>query len=600
MAQTGTASLFRGEGQFQLTTTTSSYSSTLRSSSDSQPEDQEKEKEREDKNSPHETDNDEEEDQQLITTNSSNAAAESYLLHTRRHHRIFRLPYTPAEEAATLRLLDRHLVLFLALLYMLSFLDRSNIGNARLTTLNSDLLPGSPPPPVPPDQAGDWYYQLALTSFYVTYILFEPLALLWRVLPAHLYVSALVMVWGTTACLQAVSVDYPMLVALRAALGVGEAGFSGVPVYLAGFYKREEVAWRVGVFVSAAPLATSFASSLAWVILKLGEKLPIAGWRLLFLVEGFPSVIAALVAWHRIPDSPDTAHFLTPRQRHVARLRLEEAGEEESSSGTGEDDEDDDNGPQPRTTRRGGGARRGEKRGRRKGRRRRRRSERGGRTLRDSLAVLADPAAWLTAGMLFLANVAYASLPVFLPSIVRDMGFEALEAQALSAPPYLVAFVVMLGTAYALLSTLSFLLLTLPSTTLSTTPHYLLLYPATSGFFSVILLILTWSVNNQPSATKRGAAFALLQMLGQCGPLVGTRLFPASDAPFYVKGMAACAGAMAGVAGLAAGLRWWLGRVNRRLDEEGVGEKEEEEEEEEALVGSGKKRRRERGFRYML
>jgi hypothetical protein len=201
----------------------------------------------------------------------------------------------------------------------------------------------------------------------------------------------------------------------------------------------------------AAPLATSFASSLAWVILKLGEKLPIAGWRLLFLVEGFPSVIAALVAWHRIPDSPDTANFLTPRQRRVARLRLEEAGEEESSSssGTGEDDEDDDdNGPQPPTTRRGGGARRGEKRGRRRGRRRRRRrNERGGRTLRDSLAVLADPAAWLTAGMLFLANVAYASLPVFLPSIVRDMGFEALEAQALSAPPYLVAFVVMLGTA---------------------------------------------------------------------------------------------------------------------------------------------------------
>ena len=69
-------------------------------------------------------------------------------------------------------------------------------------------------------------------------------------------------------------------------------------------------------------------------------------------------------------------------------------------------------------------------------------------TARDTLAVLADPAAWLTAAIFFLTNMAYSSLPVFMPTILRAMGYDALSAQALSAPPYLVSFLVVLATAY--------------------------------------------------------------------------------------------------------------------------------------------------------
>jgi hypothetical protein len=69
--------------------------------------------------------------------------------------------------------------------------------------------------------------------------------------------------------------------------------------------------------------------------------------------------------------------------------------------------------------------------------------------VRDTLAVLADPAAWLTAAIFFLTNMAYSSLPVFMPTILRAMGHDALSAQALSAPPYLVSFFVVLATAYA-------------------------------------------------------------------------------------------------------------------------------------------------------
>lgn len=146
---------------------------------------------------------------------------------------------------------------------------------------------------------------------------------MYRVIPPHIYISICVASWGLLASLQCVATSFSFLLVLRALLGVSEAAFGpGVPFYLSFFYKREELALRTGLFISAAPLATSFASSLAWVITKLGEHGPIAPWRLLFLIEGFPSVIVAVFAWIYIPDSPGKATYLSRRERKVAKLRL--------------------------------------------------------------------------------------------------------------------------------------------------------------------------------------------------------------------------------------------------------------------------------------
>ncbi|AEO67077.1 uncharacterized protein THITE_2115852 [Thermothielavioides terrestris NRRL 8126] len=132
--------------------------------------------------------------------------------------------------------------------------------------------------------------------------------------------------------------------------------------------------------------------------------------------------------------------------------------------------------------------------------------------------------------------------------------------------------------------------------------RYAAVFPAAVGFFSVVVLTIAWNVNN--ARHRHGAAgFALMQAVGQCGPLVGTRLYPDADAPYYSRGMAVCAGAMVGVAVLAAGLRWWLARVNRRWDREEEAEAEGRGEgagEDEALVDGGDGGRRKRAFRYML
>lgn len=128
--------------------------------------------------------------------------------------------------------------------------------------------------------------------------------------------------WGVIASLQSLAFSFASLLILRAVLGIGEAAFVGIPFFMSFFYKRDELAFRTGLFISAAPLATSFASSLAWVITKVGSHVPIADWRVLFLVEGFPSIIVAIFVFLYIPDGPGNATYLNRREQRVAKLRL--------------------------------------------------------------------------------------------------------------------------------------------------------------------------------------------------------------------------------------------------------------------------------------
>jgi MFS family permease len=197
------------------------------------------------------------------------------------------------------------------------------------------------------------------------------------------------------------------------------------------------------------------------------------------------------------------------------------------------------------------------------------------------------------------------------------MGHPALQSQALSAPPYLIAFFTILITAHlsdkmqtrasfimahALSSALGYAILALAQP-LNIDPmiRYLAVYPATSGFFNVVVLIIAWTINNQPTESKQGGGFTLMQVIGQCGPLIGTRLYPKSDEPFFERGMWTCAAAMSGVVVLAGVLRIHLARENRKLDR-GLSDGIEEADEDEAqgLVGVKEASDIDRRFRFML
>ncbi|KAL8661757.1 MAG: hypothetical protein Q9202_005319 [Teloschistes flavicans] len=400
---------------------------------------------------------------------------------SRRHSRSF----TPDEERAVVRKFDRHLVLFIALLYMLGFLDRSNVGNARIAGMSEDLSISSS------------QYEWILRSFYITYVLFEWMPILYTVLTPSTYIASCVLAWGIVASLQALATSFASLCVLRLLLGISEAAFSpGVPVYLAFFYKREELAYRIGLQISAAPLATSFASSLAWLITKLGQNSTIAPWRMLFLVEGLPSVLASVVAWFYVPDSPGEARYLSKREREVAVQRLQ-AGRSKPEHG-----------------------------------KRRRKFN-----WNEIWEALRDPKCYLTAVMFCSCNVAFSSLPVFLPTIINEyvqldgMGYSSLRSQILSAPPFLLAFFIVLLTSFysdklsnrslficfhALLAASGYASIAIAGI-FKAGPmwRYWGVYPAACGFFSAVTLLITWTINNQESDAKKGTGVAILNVFGE-------------------------------------------------------------------------------------
>lgn len=193
------------------------------------------------------------------------------------------------------------------------------------------------------------------------------------------------------------------------------------------------------------------------------------------------------------------------------------------------------------------------------------------------------------------------------------MGYSALKSQALAAPPYLVAFVMVLLTSWlsdrwrtrslfvclhALLAAVGYTIIAIAGSKRESAGlgwRYVGVYPAATGFFSAITIIITWTINNQESDSRKGTGVAMLNIIGQLGPLIGTHLYPESDGPYYVKGMSICAAFMATVAVLSLTLRFVLSQKNSWAK----AENEANSEEDEGLVMKERKKNL-RKFEFML
>ncbi|KAJ5585516.1 uncharacterized protein N7459_005316 [Penicillium hispanicum] len=427
----------------------------------------------------------------------------------------------PELERRVLRKLDWRVPTLMGFFYLLAFLDRSNIGNAKIAGMEEDLsLDGK-------------RYAWLLTIFYISYTVFEFQALMWKIIKPHQWAAFVVFSWGLVATCQAATENWQGMMALRFLMGAFEAGFGpGVPYLLSFFYRRHELGLRCGLFLSAAPLANTFAGALAYGITS--GHATIANWRLLFLVEGLPVCVSALLAWFFVPDSPSSARFFTEEEKNVARARgLQQAGE----------------------------------------------ADRNGKIQWKELTqTLLDAKAWLTALMYFSCNVSFSSLPVFLPTILKEMGFTAINAQGLTAPPFFASFLATIATTWvadrirqrgfmiasmSLIGGVGYILL---ATCQSVGVRYFGVFLAACGVFPSIANILPWVLNNQGSDTRRGGGIILLNIIGQCGPFLGTNVFPDAEAPRYVRGMSICAAFMLFTTLLALSLRFLLVWENRQLE----------------------------------
>jgi hypothetical protein len=143
----------------------------------------------------------------------------------------------------------------------------------------------------------------------------------------------------------------------------------------------------------------------------------------------------------------------------------------------------------------------------------------------------------------------------------------------------------------ALLGGAGYIMLAAASTTAA---RYAGVYLTAMGVFPAIANILPWVLNNQGSDERRGAGVVIMNLVGQCGPLLGTRVYPRTQRPNYVKGHSICAAFMLFVAILAVGLRTLLVLENKKLDEKYGGDVAADGTDEEAVENYGPK------FRYVL
>lgn len=208
---------------------------------------------------------------------------------------------SPAE---TIALVSRKLLPFLMLLYLIAYIDRSNISVAALQ-MNADLGLTAK------------MYGYGAGLFFVTYILFEvPSNVILARVGARRWIARIMVSWGLVACGMAFIQSAGQLYAMRLLLGAAEAGFTpGIIYYLSRWFPRGNRARAMSTFYMAAVLASVIGLPLSGALLKLDGFHGYAGWRWLYFIEGVPAIILGFVVLRILPDGPKTAPWLTEEQR---------------------------------------------------------------------------------------------------------------------------------------------------------------------------------------------------------------------------------------------------------------------------------------------
>lgn len=180
--------------------------------------------------------------------------------------------------------------------------------------------------------------------------------------------------------------------------------------------------------------------------------------------------------------------------------------------------------------------------------------------------------------MNFCNNISFASLPLFLPTIVSEMGsFTEVQSNGITAPPYLLCFILIIVASivsdrlrlrgpccalFAILAAIGFILL---GTTTSVRLRYFGTFLAVMIFVNTSITLI-WNSNTNSTGSRKAGGLWIMMTVGQCGPLLGTNVFPSSDGPYYRKGSWICCAVSLLSAACACTLSFLLWRENKRRD----------------------------------
>ncbi|RPA85958.1 MFS general substrate transporter [Ascobolus immersus RN42] len=432
--------------------------------------------------------------------------------------------FDEARTKTLLRKLDWNLVPFLSLLYLLSFLDRTNIGNARLVGLEDDLGMDKT----------TLQYNIALAVFFPWYVAAEiPSNLMMKKTRPSLWITIIMLAWGVVMTLMGLVTNYTGLLIARMALGVAEGGlFPGVTFYITMWYRRHECGFRMALFFSAATAAGAFGGLLARGISEMDGVGGKPGWAWIFILEGLLTIVVAFFAYWVINDYPATANFLTAEEKVEVERRLHQ-------DRNGLADEYD---------------------------------------IKYLKVALKDWKIWVHMFITIGIYTPLYSFSLFLPTIVANMGYSSNTAQLMTVPPYVAACICTIAGGwladrsrqrgkymifFCCLSIVGFVML------ISTTKpavQYLGTFLAACGIYPNVPMGVAWNGNNIGGSTKRGVGIAMHVGFGNLGGVISGFTYRAIDKPKYIPGHGTLIGTTTMSLLLCCFMTWYLRKENARRD----------------------------------
>ncbi|TIB34244.1 hypothetical protein E3P86_02851 [Wallemia ichthyophaga] len=242
--------------------------------------------------------------------NSINGSVQSFRINDHEED-LSTVQIDPKEEKKLVRKLDLFICPVLGFSYFLSFLDRSNIGNAASGGMVEDLnnMPSNG-------------INIATSVFYVLYVLFEaPLSSLMKRFPVRYMMSAILILWGAVVIGSGFQENFATLVALRLILGAFEAAlFPCLAIYITFFYKRNEIAFRTAMLFVAAAISSAFGGLISSGLLQLNGG-GLKGWQILYLFEGLLTVVWGIVLFFLLAEDSQSAWYLNEREKYLMQVR---------------------------------------------------------------------------------------------------------------------------------------------------------------------------------------------------------------------------------------------------------------------------------------
>jgi len=216
-----------------------------------------------------------------------------------------------SSEQQVIEKISRHLLWFLFLLFVVSFLDRINIGFAGLTMMKDLGLTST-------------QFGLATTLFYVAYIACGiPSNMILSRVGARRWIGSIMIAWGLASAATMFATDAKTLYWLRVLVGITEAGFlPGMLLYMTYWFPTAYRARANALFMIAMPVTAAAASAVSGLLLGLDGTAGLKGWQWLFLLEGLPSLMLGLVVYRYLQDRPQQASWLTENEKTTLQNML--------------------------------------------------------------------------------------------------------------------------------------------------------------------------------------------------------------------------------------------------------------------------------------